>query len=122
VFQLGGGLGFGAEAFHLGLIGETSGQHHLERDDAVEADLPRAPHDSHAAVGDFFQQFEIAESEGRSLVRTIPSRSFGTVRRGARALANDPHEAAGTKASDGVRAKAQPAPGAFFGHGHDSPW
>ena len=37
------------------------GQEHLHRDDPVQAHLPRAIDDAHAAARDFLQQFVIAE-------------------------------------------------------------
>ena len=61
MIQPGGGFGFGAEALDLAVIGEAPGQNHLERHDPVEAGLSRPPHRAHAAVGDFSQQFVVAE-------------------------------------------------------------
>src|SRR5688572_23365047 len=62
VLQVCGGLRFAAEAEHLLFAGKLPRQDHLQRDDAVEADLSRAIDHAHPAAGYFFQQFVIAES------------------------------------------------------------
>ena len=53
--------GFSAKAVDGILSREVARQNELHRHDAVEAALPRAIHDTHAAAGDFLQQLVIAE-------------------------------------------------------------
>ena len=48
------------------LARERPGQNHLHRDDAVQAHLPRSIDHAHAAAGDLFQQFVIAELSSRA--------------------------------------------------------
>ena len=59
--EAGGGFRFAHESLHLGLAGEQAGQQHLERDGTVEADLPGAIDNAHAAAGEFAEQFVVAE-------------------------------------------------------------
>ena len=61
MLQFGGGFGFGLETLDEFLAGVGTGQNHFQGDDAVEARLPRLIHDTHAAVGDFFEQLVVAE-------------------------------------------------------------
>ena len=70
--QIGGGLGFGMEAFDVGVVGELAREDHLERDGAVEGHLPRLEHDSHAAAGDLADDLvisEVADARGRGVIR-----------------------------------------------------
>ena len=57
----GGGFGLGAEPPAICLSSQIAAQHHLERDDAIETDLPRAIHDTHAAASDLGLYFVVAE-------------------------------------------------------------
>ena len=59
--EVGGRLGLGVEALHVGVGGQLAGQDHLEGDDAIEADLPGLVDDAHAAAGDLLQQLVVAE-------------------------------------------------------------
>src|SRR5882724_7183580 len=61
MLKLGRRLGLGAEPLHVRSAGQLPGQNHLHRDGAVETDLSRAIDHAHAAAGDFFQEFVIAE-------------------------------------------------------------
>ena len=47
---------------------------HLQRDDAIELDLPRFVHDSHAAAGDLVQQFVVAEAADVRLGKRVDRR------------------------------------------------
>ena len=60
--ERGDGLGFEAEPLQLGGRREPRRQQHLERDDAVQAELPRFVHRAHAAASEFANQFVIAEA------------------------------------------------------------
>ena len=66
MFEAGDRLGFGAEAFHLRFARQPGLEHHLQRDDAVEAGLARAINHPHAAACDFIQQFVIVEEAERA--------------------------------------------------------
>ena len=61
VVEVGGRLGLDVEAFDIGLGGELAGEDHLQRDGAVEANLPRPVDDAHAAPGDLLEQLVVAE-------------------------------------------------------------
>ena len=54
------GYGISTRYGHLSRFAVKPGDH-LQRDGAVQADLPRAVHDSHAAPGNFGSQFVIAK-------------------------------------------------------------
>ena len=62
VVELGSGFGFAAEAGQVGPRGGGAGEDDLEGDDAVEAFLPGAIDDAHAAAAEFFEQFVIVET------------------------------------------------------------
>jgi len=55
---------FRAEPLRLFLARLVAEQEHLHRDNAAEALLPRLVNDTHAAAGDFFEQFVVAEGQG----------------------------------------------------------
>ena len=59
--EVGRRLGLGVEALDVGLVGELAGEDHLERDGAVEADLPGLEDDAHAAAGDLADDLVVAE-------------------------------------------------------------
>ena len=59
--QVGRRLGFALKALHVLRGGQFSGQDHLERDDAAQADLAGPVNYAHAAARDLFQQFVIAD-------------------------------------------------------------
>ena len=61
VFQLRGGLGLGAEAFHFLVGGESSGENELEGDEALEPRVAGAKDDAHAAAPNLFKQFVMAD-------------------------------------------------------------
>src|SRR5215212_1784987 len=56
------GFGFAAEPQYFLFARELSRENHLQRDDTIQTDLPRAIDDSHAAAPDFFEQFEVTEA------------------------------------------------------------
>src|SRR5215212_3223189 len=60
------GFGFAAEPQYFLFARELSRENHLQCDDTIQTDLPRAIDDSHAATPDFFEQFEIAEASRRT--------------------------------------------------------
>lgn len=62
VLQTAGGGGFGAETEHLFLRRQRTVRQHLHRDDPIEADLPGAIDEAHAALADACQQFVAAET------------------------------------------------------------
>ena len=55
-------FGLGVKPFDIVFAGQLPGQDHLQRDDAVQADLPSFVDHAHPAAGDLFQQFVIAEA------------------------------------------------------------
>ena len=61
MIEAGGRLGLHAEAAQLVGRGTLSGKNHLERHDAVQADLPGPVNDPHAAAGDLIEQFVVAQ-------------------------------------------------------------
>ena len=65
MIEVGGGLGFGAEALHVGRRSQLARQDHLQGDDAIQADLPGLVDHAHAAAGDLLQQLVIAEVANR---------------------------------------------------------
>ena len=68
VIKVGRSLGLGVEPLDVGLVGELTGEDHLERDRTIQAHLSRLEHDAHAAAGDFADDFvvtEVADSGGR---------------------------------------------------------
>src|SRR3954469_23614307 len=75
MIELGRRLRLGAEATDLGRAGELPGEDHLQRDRAVEADLPGPVHDAHPAAGDLRLALIVAEIANRG-----PGR--GALRRG----------------------------------------
>ena len=56
------GLGLGAEAADVGLVGEPTREDHLEGDHAIEAQLPRLVHDPHTATSNLAKDLVIAEA------------------------------------------------------------
>ena len=54
-------LGFGVEAVDLSLGGKLPGQNHFHSHRSIQRRLPRLINDAHAAAGNFFQKFVIAE-------------------------------------------------------------
>jgi hypothetical protein len=76
VVQVGRRLGFGLEALEFGFGGELAGANHLQRDDAVEGPVARLIDDPHAAAGDGFQQFVVAEAAPLQHLRTFVLRRF----------------------------------------------
>ena len=64
MIELRGGLRFRLEPRDVHRRGERSSQHHLERDDPVEAGLFRLVDNPHAAR-DLFEQFVLAEVADR---------------------------------------------------------
>jgi hypothetical protein len=65
VVEAGGRLGLGLEALDVTGRRELAGEDHLQGDGTVEAHLPRPVHDAHAAAGDDFQQFVVADVADR---------------------------------------------------------
>ena len=61
MIEVGRRFGLGVEPPHIRLIGELSGQDHLERDGTVERDLSSLEHHTHAAAGDLAEDLIIAE-------------------------------------------------------------
>ena len=61
MIEVGGRLGLGVEAFDIGVVGELAGEDHLERDGPVEAHLPGAEDNTHAAAGDLAEDLVVAE-------------------------------------------------------------
>ena len=61
MIELRGRLGLGAEALHIGVVGELTCEDHLQGDGAIERFLPRLVDDAHAAAADFFEQVVVAE-------------------------------------------------------------
>ncbi len=59
--EVGGRLGFGVEPSDFSLIGKLAGEDHLERNRAVEAHLPGAEDDPHAAAGDLANDLVVPE-------------------------------------------------------------
>jgi hypothetical protein len=62
VIELGRVLGLGAEARDLLGRRQVAGENHLQRDHAVEPDVPRLEHHAHSSAGDLLDQLVIAES------------------------------------------------------------
>ena len=62
VLQAAGGRSFDAETAHLLGAGQRAKGNHFHGDDAVEAHLPRAIDNPHAATGDFVEQLVIAKA------------------------------------------------------------
>ena len=67
VIEVGGGLGLGAKAAHVGGRSQVPRQNHFERHVAAQADLPRLEDDAHAAAGDLLAQFVVAQDAHRAL-------------------------------------------------------
>ena len=61
VLQAGRRRSFRAESLHKLRTGERTKQQHFHRHDAIQAQMPRAINNAHAAPRDFFEQFVIAE-------------------------------------------------------------
>jgi hypothetical protein len=83
VVQLGRGFGFALEADHrFARESERCGEQ-LQRDFAIERDLPGFVHDAHATAAEFAQDFEVAES---AMVRSVGRRrdTASAVERGGR--------------------------------------
>jgi hypothetical protein len=59
--QAPGGFSFGLKPFHKGSAGERAGQHHLERDNAVQPSLSGPIDHAHPAAGNLLEQFVVAE-------------------------------------------------------------
>ena len=59
--EVGSSLGLSIKTPHVRGRSQLTSQDHLESDDAVQAYLPGLVDHAHAAAGDFFQQFIIAE-------------------------------------------------------------
>jgi hypothetical protein len=59
--QVGDCLGFSLEALRFGFGDDQSGQHHFDRNNPVETDLPRLVNHPHPAARNLLQQFTIAE-------------------------------------------------------------
>ncbi len=76
--QVGGRLGLGMEALHVCVVGELTGEDHLERDCPVEAHLTGPEHHAHAAAGDLAEDFVVAE--------VADAGKFGCAGRGRRIL------------------------------------
>ena len=68
--EVGGRLGLGVEAFDVGVVGELTGEDHLERDRPIEAHLPRLEYDAHSPAGDLADDLVVAEvADARPLGR-----------------------------------------------------
>ena len=61
MIEIGGRFGLAMESLDILLAGQVPGQDHLERDDAVQAQLPSLIDHAHSSAVDFFQQLVIAE-------------------------------------------------------------
>src|SRR5690348_9550096 len=61
MIEVGGGLGLGAEALHIGRRSELAGEDHLQGDGATQTDLPGAVHDTDASASDLAELLVIAE-------------------------------------------------------------
>ncbi len=61
MIEVGGGLGLGPEALHIGLIGELAGEDHLQRHRPAKADLGGLKDDAHAAAGDLARDLVVAK-------------------------------------------------------------
>jgi len=55
VLQAGDGLGLGAEAGQVRRAGMAARQDHLQRDDAIQLEVPRLVDDTHAALAELAQ-------------------------------------------------------------------
>ena len=64
--EQGGRLGFQTEAGHVFGQGQTAGADHLEGDDSVERAMPGFVNHPHAAAGDLFDHFVLADFAARS--------------------------------------------------------
>ena len=62
MLEAGGCLRFHAEALDERLAGQFAEEQQLDRDDPVQAFLPRLIDDPHPAPRDFFEQFVVAEN------------------------------------------------------------
>ena len=71
--EAGGGLGLGAETADVGVVGELTGQDHLEGDHAIEAELPRLEHDAHATASDLAKDLVVAEARSHAFSSRGPS-------------------------------------------------
>jgi hypothetical protein len=60
---------FGVKALPQCGCGQLSGENHFECDGPIEAHLPRAIHNAHAAACDFFDQFIVSEVINNPLAR-----------------------------------------------------
>ena len=59
--QLGGGFRFGMKPLNEIRRSPLACQDHFERDNPLQADLPRLIDNSHSTAGDFLEQFIVAE-------------------------------------------------------------
>ena len=79
--QAGGGFGFILEPLHVGGRRQLPGADHLQCRYAVEPDLPRLIHDSHAAPTNFLQQLVISNGPvarfGRRSTSNACAQRFG---------------------------------------------
>ncbi len=91
VIEIRRGLGFGAKPLDFLRRGQLPRQNHLQRDAAIQADLPRLVDSSHPASADLFQQFVISQRSQRPGVRGLRStRRAVTVGRLARWTVHGP--------------------------------
>jgi hypothetical protein len=70
VLQTGGRGRFGPEPLRLVLTRLVAEQEHLHRHKTAQALLPRFVNNPHAASGDFFEQFVLAEGTGQARLKT----------------------------------------------------
>ena len=71
VIETGCRLRFDEETLDILLAGRLSGTDHLDRDDAVQANLSRLVDDSHATAGDLLDEFVLAEASMHSTRRRL---------------------------------------------------
>ena len=67
--EAGGSLGLGTETANLGVVGELTGQDHLEGDHAIQAELPCLEHHAHATAGDLAKDLIVAEARSHGFSR-----------------------------------------------------
>ncbi len=87
MIQVGGGFRLDAEPLHVLPVGKPTRQDHLDRHQAVQADLPGLVHDPHAPFAELVQEHVVAKIFDRGSDRRVVLRR---IRGGSRLVVHRP--------------------------------